>query len=108
LERQIAEGGRYPAVNVLRSLSRTVPSCNAAEENALAQEARATLSTWDDIQDMVRLGAYRAGNDPVTDRAIRVAPAIENILKQSRNESATIAESFDALRGALSTSGTSR
>lgn len=101
LERRIAEAGRYPAVNVLRSLSRTVPGCNAAEENALIQDARADLSTWDDIQDMVRLGAYRTGNDARADRAIRVAPAIEGILKQSRSEKATIAESFHALRDVL-------
>lgn len=108
LERRIAEAGRYPAVNVLRSLSRTVPGCNSVEENALAQEARTDLATWEDIQDMVRLGAYRAGNDPLTDKAIQVAPVIEGILKQSRQEKATIAASFDALRGALSASRTSR
>ncbi|MBB2203576.1 flagellar protein export ATPase FliI [Gluconacetobacter takamatsuzukensis] len=105
LERKIAESGRYPAVNVLRSLSRTVPGCNSPEENALVQEARADLSIWEDIQDMVRLGAYRAGNDPTADQAIRVIPSIEAVMKQSRGEAATIAESFDALRGALSSSG---
>lgn len=102
MERRIAESGRYPAINVLRSLSRTVPGCNAPEENTLVQEARGDLSTWEEMQDMVRLGAYRPGNDPQVDRAIRVAPAIENVLKQQRGEKATLAESFDALRGALS------
>ncbi|GBQ34554.1 flagellar protein export ATPase FliI [Gluconacetobacter azotocaptans] len=102
LERRIAEAGRYPAINVLRSLSRTVPGCNAAEENILVQEARADLATWEEMQDMVRLGAYRAGNDPKVDKAVHVAPAIEDVLKQSRGEKATIAESFDALRGVLS------
>lgn len=102
MERRIAESGRYPAINVLRSLSRTVPGCNAPEENTLVQEARGDLSTWEEMQDMVRLGSYRPGNDPQVDRAIRVAPAIENVLKQQRGEKATLAESFDALRGALS------
>jgi flagellum-specific ATP synthase len=102
MERRIAESGRYPAINVLRSLSRTVPGCNAPEENALVLEARRDLSTWEEMQDMVRLGAYRPGNDPQVDRAIRVAPAIEGVLKQQRGEKTTLAESFDALRGALS------
>jgi flagellum-specific ATP synthase len=102
MERRIAEAGRYPAVNVLRSLSRTVPGCNAAEENMLVRDARADLSTWEEMQDMVRLGAYRSGNDPKVDEAIRIAPAIEELLRQSRGEKSTIAESFDALRAALS------
>lgn len=106
MERRIAESGRYPAINVLRSLSRTVPGCNSAEENALTRDARADLSTWEEMQDMVRLGAYRAGNDPKVDQAIRIAPAIEEILRQGRGEKATIAESFDALRAALSPPGT--
>lgn len=101
MERRIAEAGRYPAVNVLRSLSRTVPGCNSAEENKLVQEARSDLASWDEMQDMVRLGAYRAGNDPKVDKAIRVAPAIEDVLKQSRNERATLPESFEALARAL-------
>lgn len=102
MERRIAESGRYPAINVLRSLSRTVPGCNAPAENALVQEARADLSTWDEMQDMVRLGAYRQGSDPKVDKAIRVAPAIEDVLKQGRGEKATLADSFAALRTALS------
>jgi flagellum-specific ATP synthase len=98
LERRIAEAGRYPAINVLRSLSRTVPGCNSDEENQLVSRARVILSTWEDMQDMVRLGAYRAGSDPKVDEAVRLAPALEEVLKQSRNEAATLAESFQALR----------
>jgi flagellum-specific ATP synthase len=59
LDRRIAEGGRYPAIDVLRSLSRAVPGCNAPEENALARRARALLALHADMADMVRLGAYR-------------------------------------------------
>jgi flagellum-specific ATP synthase len=102
LERRIAESGRYPAVNVLRSLSRTVPGCLTEEENQLVLQARSCLSTWDEMQDMVRLGAYRPGNDQRVDEAIRVAPAVEEMLKQRKGERATLPESFDALRGALS------
>lgn len=105
MERRIAESGRYPAVNVLRSLSRTVPGCNSPDENMLVQEARGDLSTWDEMQDMVRLGAYRAGSDPKVDEAIRVVPAIEDVMKQSKGERATLAESFEALRSALAPSG---
>jgi flagellum-specific ATP synthase len=61
LDRRIAEGGRYPAVDVLRSLSRAVSGCNSAEETAMIRRARAILALWADMADLVRLGAYRAG-----------------------------------------------
>ena len=74
LDRRIAEGGRYPAIDVLRSLSRAVPGCNAPEENALARRARALLALHADMADMVRLGAYRSGSDAAVDEAVALAP----------------------------------
>jgi flagellum-specific ATP synthase len=101
LERRIAEGGRYPAVDVLRSLSRAVPGCNAEDENALARRARAILALHADMADMVRLGAYRAGSDPAVDEAVALAPRIEAMLRQERAERTSIAGSFAELRAAL-------
>jgi len=101
LDRRIAEGGRYPAVDVLRSLSRTVPGCNSPEENLLTRRARAILATWADMADLVRLGAYRAGTDPVVDEAVKLAPRIEALLRQEKNERCTLAASFAGLRAAL-------
>jgi flagellum-specific ATP synthase len=101
LDRRIAEGGRYPAVDVLRSLSRAVPGCNAAEENDLARRARALLAVYADIADMVRLGAYRAGSDPTVDEAVALAPRIEAMLRQERSERTGIKDSFALLRAAL-------
>jgi flagellum-specific ATP synthase len=101
LDRRIAEGGRYPAVDVLRSLSRAVPGCNAPEENALSRHARALLALYADMADMVRLGAYRAGSDPAVDEAVALAPRIEAMLRQERDERAGIDDSFALLRAAL-------
>jgi flagellum-specific ATP synthase len=101
LDRRIAEGGRYPAVDVLRSLSRAVPGCNSAEENALVRRARAILATWADMADLVRLGAYRAGTDPVVDEAVALAPRIEALLVQDKQEHSLLAASFAALRATL-------
>ena len=101
LDRRIAEGGRYPAVDVLRSLSRAVPGCNNAEENALTRRARAILATWADMAELVRLGAYRAGTDPVVDEAIALAPRIEALLKQEKQEGSLLTASFAALRAVL-------
>ncbi len=101
LDRRIGEGGRYPAVDVLRSLSRAVPGCNGAAENALTRRARALLALYADMSDMVRLGAYKAGADPAVDEAVALAPRIEAMLRQDRHEHATLAGSFEALEAAM-------
>jgi len=101
LDRRIGEGGRYPAVDVLRSLSRAVPGCNSGEENAVARRARALLATYNDIADIVRLGAHRPGADPEADAAVRLAPQIEALLAQERDDPSTIEESFAALAAVI-------
>ena len=101
LDRRIAEGGRYPAVDVLRSLSRAVPGCNAPDENALTRRARSILALHADMADMVRLGAYRAGSDPAVDEAVALAPRIEAMLRQARDEGTGIEDSFAALHAAM-------
>ena len=103
LDRAIAEGGRYPAVDVLRSLSRTVPHCLPAHEAALARTARAALATAAELSDLVRLGAYVAGADPAADTALRLAPQILNLLHQGQSEPATLDNAFAALDGILRT-----
>ena len=61
-ERAIAERGRYPAINVLKSVSRTMPHCNSEDENMLITEAKRYLSAYADMEEMIRLGAYRPGS----------------------------------------------
>jgi flagellum-specific ATP synthase len=101
LDRRIAEGGRYPAIDVLRSLSRTAVGCCSAEENALAARARAILALHADMADMVRLGAYRAGSDPAVDEAVALAPRIEAVLRQGREEISSLSDGFTRLAAAL-------
>jgi flagellum-specific ATP synthase len=103
LDRRIGEGGRYPAVDVLRSLSRAVPGCNSAEENDLTRRARAVLALYAEMEDLIRLGAYRLGTDPAVDEAIRITPRIEAMLRQDRAEATNIDTSFAALRDAMQT-----
>lgn len=80
LDRKIAERGRFPAVDPLRSVSRSLPDCATEEENALIAEARRLLSAWDRAELMVQSGLYAAGSDPLTDRAIRLQPALDAFL----------------------------
>jgi len=104
LDRRIAERGRYPAVDILRSLSRTVPGCLEPEQHTLARRARAILALHAEMADLVRLGAYRAGSDPEVDAALTLAPRIEAMLHQ-RNDQSGLAESFTMLRRALDPEG---
>jgi flagellum-specific ATP synthase len=101
LERQIAERGRYPSINVLKSVSRALPMCNSDAENALLKLARQVISTYEDMAELIRLGAYRTGSDPKVDEAIRLYPAIEEMLSQDRNQGATLADGYAMLAAAL-------
>lgn len=101
LDRAIAERGRYPAINVLRSISRTMPDCNTAQENALVQVARGLLSTYDDMAEMIRLGAYRKGSDPKVDQAIQYNEALENYLRQAKDETTLLDEGYEQLANIL-------
>ena len=101
LDRRIGEGGRYPAIDVLRSLSRTVPGVNTVAQNQLASKARAVMATWQDMADLVRLGAYKLGTDPAVDEAVRLAPRIEAFLSQSKTEVCSVDQGFTELAIAL-------
>ena len=101
LERQIAERGRYPAINVLKSVSRTMPACNPADERDRIAEAKRTLSAYEDMAELIRLGAYRRGADAAVDRAIDLYPALEAFLKQGKGERTDLAETHAALARAL-------
>jgi flagellum-specific ATP synthase len=101
LDRRIGEAGRYPAVDVLRTLSRAAASCLDATQTARVRETRAMLALYADMADMVRLGATKPGVDLALDRAMRCVPRIEAILTQGRNDPTSIAESFAFLDAAL-------
>ncbi|MBI1251254.1 MAG: flagellar protein export ATPase FliI [Alphaproteobacteria bacterium] len=105
MERAIAERGRYPAVNVLKSISRLMPMCHAAEENALVAKARALMSAYQNMEELIRIGAYRPGSDAELDEAIRLRGPLEAVLAQGREDSATIEQSFAALAHALNGEG---
>ena len=97
LDRAIAERGRYPAINVLRSLSRTMPACNDEWENALVTRARALMAQYEDMAEMIRLGAYRAGGDPAVDEAIQYYPALDSFLSQQKDEACLLEDGYGQL-----------
>ena len=102
MERAIAERGRYPAINILKSVSRTMPGCNNEEENALIRRARTLMSTYDDMEELIRLGAYRPGSDKLVDEAIFYQPALERFLGQRKEEATGMATGYAMLAEILS------
>jgi len=98
MERAIAERGRYPAINVLRSISRTMPGCVPEDFRPVLQRARELMSVFADMEELIRLGAYRKGSDPTVDRAIEINPELEAFLSQQREEHTSIAEGYELLR----------
>ena len=97
LDRGIAERGRYPAIDVLRSVSRMLPDCHSEEENGLVKQVRMHLSRYEDMKDLVLLGAYQKGSDSEVDRAIAVAARVEAVLQQSLHESSNSTDAFARL-----------
>lgn len=106
LDRAIAQRNRYPAINVLRSVSRTMPDCNTAAQNSIIDKARALMVTYEDMAELIRLGAYRSGSDVAVDEAIQYHEALEGFLSQAKSEAFTLDESYDQLGAILGLSAT--
>lgn len=98
LERSIAERGRFPAVDVVRSVSRSLPDAANAAENALIGRARAALGAYAESELMIRAGLYAPGSDPKLDEAVKLFPQLDEFVTR---RSAGTADSFAALEAAL-------
>jgi flagellum-specific ATP synthase len=101
MERAIAERGRFPAINVLKSISRTMPGCQSMEERAVVKTAREALSAYSNMEELIRIGAYRAGADPLIDRAIALNPSVEAFLSQNPDDATSLDQSFAGLADIL-------
>ncbi len=82
LDRRIAERGRYPAIDLLRSVSRSLPWAATDAENEMIARTRRLLSAWDRAEMMVQAGLYQKGSDPTVDQAIRLWPALDAFLAE--------------------------
>ena len=89
LSREIAHRGRYPAIDVTRSISRLASSLITESERAQVADAVKLLATYETSRDLIEVGAYRAGTTPSVDRAIQLMPALEEFLAQRPDQSET-------------------
>lgn len=98
LDRRIAERGRFPAVDILKTVSRSAQGVLEPDEFELARTARALASEFEEVRDMLKIGAYRRGANPATDAAIDYCARLEALLSQREGSAVSVAETFAALR----------
>ncbi|MBA4249590.1 MAG: flagellum-specific ATP synthase FliI [Candidatus Puniceispirillum sp.] len=98
LDRKIAEQGRFPAIDITKSISRTVPGCHLEHEKEVVKQARKYIALYEDMQDMIRLGAYRKGSDADVDKAITLMKKLHSFLSQTSQEKFSIEASFKFLQ----------
>ncbi len=104
LSRDIAERGRFPAIDVRRSVSRSLPDAASAEENAVIEKARQILGTYEMAAPMVQTGLYTAGSDPAIDEAIKVWPNLDSLF--AKEYAGGPEEAFAALKACFGTAPT--
>jgi flagellum-specific ATP synthase len=98
LSRKIAERGRFPAIDVLRSVSRSLPKAATGEQNHLLSTYRNLITTYDEIAPMVRAGLYEFGKDQAADVAYTLHPNLDQYLTESSDG---IETAFDYLKGLM-------
>jgi flagellum-specific ATP synthase len=106
MERAIAERGRYPAINILKSVSRTMPRAADPVYLPAITRAKQMMATYADMEELIRLGAYRAGSSAEVDEAIGLHPAFEAFLTQLKEESTSLNEGYTRLSEIVSSPAT--
>jgi flagellum-specific ATP synthase len=101
MERAIAERGRYPAINVLKSVSRTMPRAADPAYLPLINRARRVMATYTDMEELIRLGAYRTGSSPEVDEAIRLHEPLEDFLRQMKEDASSLEQGYQRLEQIL-------
>jgi flagellum-specific ATP synthase len=97
MERAIAERGRYPAINVLKSVSRTMPKSADPAYLPVITEAKRVMATYADMEELIRLGAYRPGSSEEVDAAIKLHEPLEAFLRQAKDEVTHLGEGYERL-----------
>jgi len=102
LSRQLAESGHYPAVDVEASISRVMPHIISAEHLQRAQQFKQMYATFRQNQDLINVGAYSRGSDPLIDEAITMFPALQQLLRQGMDQAVNWQQSDNSLKQVIS------
>ncbi len=108
MQRSIAERGRFPAINILKSVSRTMPRSANPDYLPVITRGRQVMATYADMEELIRLGAYRAGSSPEVDEAIRLHEPLEAFLRQAKDEKSSLDDGYRQLAQILANLETER
>ncbi len=97
LSRQLAAQGHYPAIDILHSVSRLTSAVASPQQRKSASKIRQALAAWRDSEDLVQLGAYVAGTNPILDASIRLRPELLDFLRQDHTTTTTLNETLSRL-----------
>jgi flagellum-specific ATP synthase len=101
LSRELAETGHFPAIDIEQSASRVMHNVVSSDHFELARQFKAIYSRYQKGRDLVQVGAYMSGSDPMLDEAIRLQPVMETFLQQGMYEAASLQESRIAMGAVL-------
>jgi flagellum-specific ATP synthase len=108
MQRSIAERGRFPAINILKSVSRTMPRSADQAYLPVIMRGRQVMATYADMEELIRLGAYRAGSSAEVDEAIRLHEPLEAFLRQAKDEKSSLDDGYRQLAHILTNLETER
>ena len=108
MQRSIAERGRFPAINILKSVSRTMPRSANPDYLPVIMRGRQVMATYADMEELIRLGAYRAGSSPEVDEAIKLHEPLEAFLRQAKDEKSSLNDGYGQLAHILGNLETER
>jgi flagellum-specific ATP synthase len=97
LDRRLSLRNHYPPISILDSLSRLMPNVCSREQLQKAAAIRMLLAAHTRAEDLIQIGAYQKGSDPVLDKAITALPEIERFLRQTPEEAVTLPEILNQL-----------
>ena len=101
LDRRLAEQGQFPAINVLKSISRVMSQIASSDHQKAAQQIRSLLATYETNSELIQIGAYKRGTDHEIDKAVAFHPKIQEFLKQGVSEHLTIQDSIKSMQNLL-------
>lgn len=102
LSRAVAQRARFPAIDIMQSISRLTSAIVSTPERQLITEAVKTLAQYESSRDLIEVGAYRAGTTPAVDRAIKLVPELEKFMAQTPEEVESRAAAMERLRRIMS------
>jgi flagellum-specific ATP synthase len=102
LNRKIAQKNHYPAIDVLASISRCMSQIASKEQKKAAGQIKNLMATYNDAEDLINIGAYKAGSNPDIDEAIRKHKEIDSFLVQSTEEKVSFDDTLATMLGITS------